>query len=216
MVAAKDQCSEQMRRNTPPQDGEKGYVDQFWIGMFSTLCSFAQSESRLIWMRYSAFLIVHGLLLKFILDSMADKELKLDHLLLLFASALGLLFCGVWAYLNHCGWANQNLFLWYAWRLKFSMGSFTPPTEAFEGVRPPAPGDSIYWTAQLLPFAFGVADCFGIYKGSDEILTSGTHRFVASIGAGASVFLVLAVFCRRVQGRSSLLPENGSPIQGQQ
>jgi hypothetical protein len=63
---ATHQDVEAVRREIPPKDNV--YVDQFWSGMYGTLCSFAQSEARLIWMRYSAFLVFHSLLFNFIRD----------------------------------------------------------------------------------------------------------------------------------------------------
>jgi hypothetical protein len=54
--AAKDNTQQEIS----PRDGP--YVDQFWNGMYATLCSFGQAEARLVWMRWSAFLVVHVLI----------------------------------------------------------------------------------------------------------------------------------------------------------
>jgi hypothetical protein len=186
--------TEMMRREILPKDGN-GYVDQFWSGMFGTLCTFAQTEARLVWMRYSAFLIVHGLLFNFVKDNLSN------HLVLLVAGIVGLVICGVWAFLNHCGWANQNLCLWHASRLKFRMDNLTLPTDAFAGAQPPSPGDSIYWTAQTLPIVLGIVDCIGIYEGADKITANNTWRLGIALLAGAISVGLVAILCRSVQGK---------------
>jgi hypothetical protein len=100
-----------------------------------------------------------------------------------------------------CGWANQNLFLWHAWRLKFKIGNLTLPTDAFAGLQPPCPNDSIYWAAQLLPIMLGIIDCAAIYAGTNELVANTTCRLaIALLTGGIGVGLVV-ILCRRVQGR---------------
>src|SRR5207245_1996174 len=138
----------QLTRQAISPMGEK-YVDQFWSGMYGALCSFGQSEQRLIWMRYSAFLIVHGIIFGFVKDYASSPA---DHApTLLSTGLLGLSVCCVWAFLNYCGWKNQNMFFWYAWRLEFNAESLKLPTDFFGGSRPLEPFGPIYWSAQLLP-----------------------------------------------------------------
>jgi len=194
MAKASDPAGELKRQEIPPKDGQ--YVDQFWSGMFGTLCSLAQTEARLVWMRYSAFLIVEGLLLNFIKDNLSK------HVVVLWVGIVGLVFCSVWAFLNHCGWANQNLFFWHAWRLKFRMENLTLPTDAFAGAQPPPPGgDSIYWTAQLIPMVLGIVDCAAIYEGANKFAINATWRLGIAVLAGAISLGLVVILCRRVHGR---------------
>jgi hypothetical protein len=188
-----DQGGKGMQQQILPRDGGR-YVDQFWSGMYSTLCSFAQTEARLVWMRYSAFLIVHGLLFNFVKDQIHN------HTLVLVASLVGLIICSIWAFLNHCGWTNQNLYLWHAAQLKFSM-DLTLPTDHFVGQQPPPPGDSIYWTAQLLPITLGIIDCFGIYVGAEKITANITYRVAIALLAAAISVIAVVSRCQKVHGR---------------
>jgi hypothetical protein len=48
MTEVGNHAEEAMRQEILPKD-QTGYVDQFWSGMFGTLCSFGMSESRLVW-----------------------------------------------------------------------------------------------------------------------------------------------------------------------
>ena len=102
MSGDRDTPGEELRLEILPVGEKELFVDQFWSGMYNTLCSFAQTEARLVWMRYSAFLVVHGLLFNFV-----KENNSLD--VVFFSGILGLVLCIVWAFLNHCGWKNQNV-----------------------------------------------------------------------------------------------------------
>ncbi len=139
-----DTPGDKIRFDIPPRD-PAGYVDQFWSGMYGNLCSFGWSEQRLILMRYSAFMIVHGIIFGFLKDSLSKPD---ESAWILFsAGMLGLAICSVWGFLNYCGWYNQNAFFWYAWRLKFMNDKLKLPTDVFKGETPPGPSGQIYWSA---------------------------------------------------------------------
>jgi hypothetical protein len=185
------QTSEEVRPHS-----DKGYVDQFWSGMFSTFCSFAQTEARLIWMRYSAFLVVHGLLFNFVKDHLADRNVLLG------GGVAGLFVCGVWAFLNYCGWVNLYFYLWHASRLKFfNLDASVPlmlPTDSFIGETQPRPKGSVYRTAQLLPLFFGAIDCIGIYEGAHKITSNTIVSSAIALLAGLIALGLVAVFCRKL------------------
>jgi hypothetical protein len=94
---ADDTPGEKMRFEIPPKDTV--YVDQFWSGMYGNLYSFGWSEQRLIWMRYSAFLIVHGIIFGFLKDSLSKPDES--ACILFFAGILGLVICSMWGFLNY-------------------------------------------------------------------------------------------------------------------
>jgi hypothetical protein len=180
--------------------GEK-YVDQFWSGMYGTLCSFGHSEQRLIWMRYSAFLVVHGLVFSFVKDCATKPDDHAETLLL--TGLIGLVVCCVWAFLNYCGWKNQNMFFWYAWRLEFNkVDHMKLPTDFFGGSKPPEPHGSIFWAAQLLPVAFGFVDCLCIYPSTARLGFGGEAvRWVSAVLIGVGSLASVVFCCRRVRRR---------------
>src|SRR5258706_3154234 len=137
MATGDEGAKDSTRREISPSDPE-GYVDQFWSGMFATLCSFGQAESRLVWMRWSAFLVVHVLILSFLRDIKDNQSF-----VYLVLGVSGLALSGIWAYLNHLGWVNQNVFYWYAARLNFkdkSQDIMLPTDEFAAGKQPGKPG----------------------------------------------------------------------------
>jgi hypothetical protein len=195
MATANDKSVEDMRREILPKDGK--YVDQFWSGMFGTLCTFGQGEARLVWMRYSAFLVVHGLIFNVLKDHLSE-----DGWLLAIIGFSGLILCGVWAILNYAGWKNQNFLYWQAWHLKFD--NLTLPTDAFGGQQPPAPGDIIYWTAQSLPALLGIVYCVCIYLGAGSITTSIICRSAIAVLAGTVALGWVIISCLLVRRRQGL------------
>src|SRR5688500_4553915 len=97
-----------------PHDGTS-YNDQFWIACYSTICNFGLTEVRLIWMRYSAFLIAHSTLL-----GLMGFAWNAAGRFLLIQSVVGLVLTLLWMMMNSLGWTNQNLWYWQAANLRFS------------------------------------------------------------------------------------------------
>ena len=178
-----------MQKDIPPYNGDK-YVDQFWSSMYATYCSFGQSEQRLIWMRYSALLIVQGIILGFCKECIAKPAENAPALFC--AGFLGLALCSLWAFLNYCGWKNQNMFFWHAAQLKFKVDDLRLPTDFFIGIEPPEPYGSIYYSAQFLPAVFWIVDYLCVYLAMNNMpFFSGSISWCFLVGIPAVSMLLI-------------------------
>jgi hypothetical protein len=130
------------RQYVPPYGNEK-YSDIFWASLYGTLCGFGFTEVRLVWMRTSAFLVAHAAFVGLIGPGIATYP---PGLVMLFAFA-GLVLAGLWMAMNSLGWMNQNLWYWYAARLRFK--DVRLPTDVFGTELVPKPNDPIFWVAQM-------------------------------------------------------------------
>jgi hypothetical protein len=176
--------------------GDK-YVDQFWSGMYGNLCASAQVEQSLVWLRYTAFLLVHGLFFTIGKDYLLDSSGRSPGVLFL-AGLLGLAVCVVWSFLNYCGWRNQTKLFRYASRFKFMDANLELPTDIFHGRREPF--GPIYRAAQALPLSFGVLDCFCTVPCIAETVRCGAiAHWAGAIAIGAVFLFVFWLACRWVR-----------------
>jgi hypothetical protein len=67
--------------------------------------------------------------------------------------------------------------------------------------KPPAPGDSIYRAAQLVPTVLGIIYCLGIYEGADKITANNTGRLIIAVLAGVITAVGVVISCWSTAGK---------------
>ncbi|MEE9465252.1 MAG: hypothetical protein V3W14_06765 [Candidatus Neomarinimicrobiota bacterium] len=138
-----------------PYNGTK-FSDIFWSNLYGSLCRWGHMETRLIWMRYSAFLVVHAALVHLVgpeAIALAIKPESSTSWIVLILSFAGYLLGCFWWSMNYFGWWNQNLFYTYASNLKFEI-QHPLPTDYWRGEDKIRPKGRIYSLAQSIVMFF--------------------------------------------------------------
>jgi len=175
----------ELSQDVSPFDEKNQYSDIFWASMYGTLCRFGLNETRLVWMRASAFLIVHGVLLQSALDPQNSDLLSAYAL-----QVAGLVLACLWSIMNYLGWMNQDRWYWYAAMFKFEKIQVPLPTDYFRGSQPQKPGGHIYVITQIVVWLFVL-----LYAGLIGLTCyqQGFSWVIALILSGASIGLVWIV-----------------------
>lgn len=129
--------------------------------LYRAAVSFGTNETRLIWSRYTGFLVINGFFTNALLSKWVPPQ---NSSLLLIGGALALLVNAVWHTLNFSGWLNQIRWYRIAGNLDESLGQWKLPTDDFkEKVKRPC--GWIYWIAQLVPMGFSIGAAICLAKG---------------------------------------------------
>lgn len=152
----KGETAESEQKNAqkiPPHNGSN-YSDIFWASLYGTLCRFGHTETRLIWMRSSAFLVVHAALIHL---TVPKKSVSLEPIVLLALALVGIFLACLWSIMNHLGWINQEIWYWYAAKLRFTKVNVALPTDFWHTKAPPKPFGEIYLIVQIIIVLFIVS-----------------------------------------------------------
>ena len=184
----------QRRQEVPPHDKER-YSDIYWASIYGTLCSFGQNETRLIWMRSSVFLVVHGTLMHLTVTRTSENTEPVPILIL---TALGVALAFIWYLMNYWGWMNQDRWYWLAARLHFTEVHVLLPTDFWATDEPPKPGGEIYCATQVTATAFVLAYSALLGFALNQL---GNAVWIAILVSGTVFFaslLAMRTFCSRL------------------
>lgn len=126
------------------------YPEQFFSTIYAAHLSFADGERRLIWGRFSGFLIIEGFIINALLKEFNQQPLSIQIAL----SIAGCIVSIAWILINHAGWLSQNMWLKLAAGFNFSKLNIALISDHWKDEKSAHPAGSIYTIAQLIPSAF--------------------------------------------------------------
>lgn len=126
------------------------YTDSAYTGLYNTAVSMGINETTLIWLRYSGFLILQGL----IVNSLKTSFAPINYYIIIPLCVIGYLVSAIWCILNYCGWLYQNLWYTYASRFDFTNLKIDLITKQWEKEKKRKPDGIIYYLAQAIPILF--------------------------------------------------------------
>lgn len=135
--------------------------------LYRASIAFGIQETTLIWMRYSAFLLINGFLVTVLSKSNGESNFPK---VLIIVGALGVFINLIWHILNFAGWYNQCTFYRIASNIipkyyEYYFDSKYLPTAHFNKEETSKPHGWIYWLAQSIPSVFYLASWLCISDG---------------------------------------------------
>lgn len=181
-----------------------------WVNLYAAVIGEGRQETSLIWMRYSAFLVAHSLLMQPLLrdwrlSTTAPPQL-VPPTIVIPAAIAGLLLTMLWWFLNYAGWSNQNLKYTYAFRVQPpGVDPSWLPTNWWRDSDKRRPWGPIYWTAQACPMMMALAYCIFLGWGIYSLGASVNCAVLAALLAAAMAVSLTAWGCHRIDAFSKVL-----------